>query len=89
MTFTKRQSLMLITMIALGLAFAFLVFTKAQSQNAELVSRGPYMLAGGDRTMIWRIDQGTGQVSFCTRDTNSQDRTYLPSYSPFCSAWSK
>jgi hypothetical protein len=87
MSLAERQSLKLILMIVLGLAFAFSVFTVARSQSGNDV-RGPYMLAGGDRTMIWRIDQATGKVSFCTRDTVSTDKQYLATYQPYCSGWS-
>jgi hypothetical protein len=86
MILRERQSLKLILMIVLGLAFAFSAFTVARSQTNDV--RGPFMLAGGDRTMIWRIDQATGKVSFCTRDTASTDSKYLATYSPYCSNWS-
>jgi hypothetical protein len=50
---------------------------------------GPYMIAGGDRNMIWRINQSTGQVSYCLRDTNSADPNLIATRAPFCSAWSE
>jgi hypothetical protein len=88
MNLAQRQSLKLIVMVALGLAFAFSAFTVARSQSTAADVKGPFMLAGGDRTMVWRIDQATGKVSFCTRDTSSTDQKYLQGYTPFCSNWS-
>lgn len=78
----------MILTIALGLVLAFLLFSKAFSQT-ETPLRGPYMLAGGDKMMIWRIDQGTGKVSYCMRDSVSSDPQYIRTRAPYCSAWSQ
>jgi hypothetical protein len=88
MNSAQRQSLKLTVMVVLGLAFAFSAFTVARSQSTAADVKGPFMLAGGDRTMVWRIDQSTGKVSYCTRDTASTDQKYLETYSPYCSGWS-
>jgi hypothetical protein len=84
-----RQTLLMIV-IATGLAFLFSGFlNKAQSQTATPETRGPYMLAAGDRFMVWRIDQATGKVSYCQRDqAQSTDPKYVASRRPFCSGWS-
>lgn len=88
MQIARRQTLMMIVMIALGLAFAFSVFTVAQSQTAQATPRGPYMIAGGDRMMVWRVDQSTGMVSYCLRDSVSSDPKFILQRAPYCSAWS-
>ncbi|MDB5478580.1 MAG: hypothetical protein JWM96_1075 [Alphaproteobacteria bacterium] len=85
----KRQTLLLVMMIATGLAFAVSIFTVAYSQTAA-PPRGPYMIAaaGDDRNTIWRIDQSTGRVSYCMRNITSMDAQLIASRPPFCSAWS-
>lgn len=88
MTFAKRQTLMMILMITLGLAFAFSVFTAARSQTAT-TPRGPFMIAGGDKMMVWRIDQSTGMISYCMRDSVSTDPKFITQRAPYCSAWSQ
>lgn len=75
-------------MVSLGLALAFPFFNKAFSQT-EIATRGPYMIAGGDKTMIWRIDQATGKVSYCMRDSVSMDPKFIQTRAPYCSAWSQ
>lgn len=59
--------------------------TQAISQNNG--PRGPYMIARGDDNYAWRIDQATGMVSFCIRDTQSTDRKFIKQRGPYCSAW--
>lgn len=88
MTSAKRQTLMMIVMIALGLAFSISAFTIAYSQNTA-TPRGPYMIAGGDKMMIWRIDQSTGMISYCMRDTVSMDPRFIIQRAPYCSTWSQ
>lgn len=81
---------LLMTVIATGLAFSFSAFlNKAQSQTTPPETRGPYMLAAGDKLMVWRIDQATGKVSYCMRDTQSSDPQYIKQRRPYCSAWSE
>lgn len=86
----KRHRLVL--MIALVLVFgcvgAFSYFSAAQSQTQAAI-RGPFMLASGDRMMVWRIDQSTGRVSYCMRDSVSTDPKYIATRAPYCSAWSE
>lgn len=77
-------------------AFAFVtlfvssVYNTAQSQQAAAV-RGPFAIApaGNDQLSVWRIDQATGRVSFCVRNTQSQDPQLLATRAPFCSGWSE
>lgn len=88
MNTAKRQTLMMIMMIALGLVFAFSAITVARSQSAA-TPRGPYMIAGGDKMMVWRIDQATGMVSYCMRDTVSMDPKFIIQRAPYCSTWSQ
>ena len=84
-----RQTLLTILCVV-GLAFVFsTVWSQAQSQDAAAKRRGPFMLAAGDKLMVWRIDQSTGDVSYCMRDTQSTDYKYILTRAPYCSAWSK
>ena len=84
-----RRTLLMIV-IAAGLAFSFSAFLNtAQSQTPPAETRGPYMIASGDKLMVWRIDQATGKVSYCMRDTQSTDPRFIATRRPFCSAWSE
>lgn len=87
MILAKSQSTWMIIAIALGLALAFSLFNTAFSQT-EIPTRGPYMLASGDKMMVWRIDQATGKVSYCMRDSMSTDPQFIRTRAPYCSAWS-
>lgn len=92
MNFVKSQPFWMIATffpaVILGLALAFLLFGTAFSQT-EVALRGPYMIAGGDKMMVWRVDQATGRVSYCMRDSVSTDPQYLRTRAPYCSAWSQ
>lgn len=84
-----RQTLLVTVLILLlGVTGAFSFFTAAQSQTPAAV-RGPYMLAAGDKMMVWRIDQTTGKVSYCMRDSVSTDPKFISVRAPYCSAWSE
>lgn len=82
------------TLLMMGIALLFTGFgvfsflASAQSQTPPMV-RGPFMLAGGDKMMIWRIDQATGKVSYCMRDSISTDPKFIVSRPPYCSSWSE
>jgi hypothetical protein len=60
-----------------------------QQQNAEQQPRGPFGIASGSQNTVWRIDQATGMVSYCMRDTISNDPGLVRSRAPICSAWSR
>ena len=49
--------------------------------------RGPFTIARGDENFVWRIDQATGLLSYCYRDTNSLDRALIRNRPPYCSGW--
>ncbi len=49
--------------------------------------RGPFTLARGDDNFVWRIDQATGLMSYCYRDTSSLDRALIKQRPPYCSGW--
>lgn len=49
--------------------------------------RGPFMISATDQNYVWRIDQATGMVSYCFRDSGSTDRGYIKSRPPYCSMW--
>lgn len=83
----KRRFLML-GVLALGLGFAFVAYNSAFSQAVPPVTRGPYMIAGGDKMIVWRVDQATGKVSYCMRDTVSMDPKFIATRATYCSAWS-
>lgn len=51
--------------------------------------KGPFMIAGGNQSMIWRVDQSTGLISYCMRDTVSNDPALLAQRPPLCSAWGR
>ena len=50
--------------------------------------RGPFTVsASSDQNFVWRIDQATGLVSYCYRDSTSLDRTLIRNRPPYCSGW--
>lgn len=59
-----------------------------QQQNTE-TPRGPFGIASGSQNTVWRIDQSTGMVSYCMRDTISNDPALVRSRPPICSAWGR
>lgn len=85
----QRQSSALYWMIAFVLMSVFFAFQPAQSQTIPPETRGPYMIAQADRLTVWRVDQSTGKVSYCIRDSMSTDPNYIKTRRPFCSAWSE
>jgi hypothetical protein len=87
MTVTQRQSLLMVAMIVMGLVFAVSIFTVARSQSNTITTRGPYMIAAGDKMMVWRIDQSTGAISYCMRDSVSTDPKFITQRAPYCSTW--
>lgn len=92
MTFNGGRKLFPIVMTGLAVAAVFLLavltVNSAQSQSASAPPRGPFMMAAGDKYVVWRIDQSSGRVSFCTTNTQSTDEKFLATRAPFCSAWS-
>jgi hypothetical protein len=68
------------------LAFAIIVssFSPAESQG-----RGSsFMLAGDGGQFVWRVNVGTGAVSYCVRRDSSTDEAFIAKRPPFCSAQS-
>lgn len=60
----------------------------AHAQDASVQTpRGPYMITSGSQNMVWRVDQTTGLVSYCIRDTVSTDPGLVRQRQPICSAW--
>jgi hypothetical protein len=58
-------------------------------QNTEATPRGPFSISSGSQNTVWRIDQSTGLVSYCIRDTVSNDPALIRSRPPICSAWGR
>ena len=77
--------------LVLTLALTITVFTGAQAQSANdvVAPRGPFGIASGSQNTVWRIDQSTGAVSFCVRDTVSSDPAVIKSRPAICSPWSR
>ncbi len=79
---------------AVGLSVLFAAPGQAQQQmtnisgDAPVAPRGPFAIAA-DQNLAWRIDHNTGAVSYCVRDTNSNDPTLIAQRPPICSAWGK
>jgi hypothetical protein len=87
MTFTMGRLFVVAFVAALAALFLSSVFNQAQSQDTG--KRGPFMISAGfDRMVVWRVDQATGAVSYCMRDSVSTDRRYIATHGAFCSAWS-
>jgi hypothetical protein len=79
----KQLLLALLTISTIGL-----ISLSAYAQSAAVLTpRGPYMIATGSQNMVWRIDQSTGLMSYCIRDTISTDPALVRQRPPICSAW--
>jgi hypothetical protein len=73
--------------LLLAVAGVFIFLSQAYTQSAPSPLKGPFMLGGGSQNLVWRIDQGTGQTSYCVRDTISNDPVLIRQRPPICSAW--
>ena len=87
----KQCALMLVLFLPLTAAAQTLFPINGVSDPAAapVVPKGPFMIAGGNQAMIWRIDQSTGLVSYCIRDIVSNDPALLKQRPPICSAWGR
>lgn len=70
-----------VTFVTLALST---VYAQQQQQPAP---RGPFTISSGSQNTAWRIDQSTGMVSYCQRDTVSNDPALIRSRPPVCSVW--
>ena len=81
-----------LTRCAIAIALSIASFSAhAQSLSAETSApapRGPFGVSA-DQNIAWRIDQTTGAISYCIRDTNSNDAALIAQRPPICSAWSR
>lgn len=71
------------------LAAFMLSVTPVMAQQTQDTPRGPFAIASGSQNTVWRIDQSTGMVSYCIRDTISNDPALIRSRPPICSAWGR
>jgi hypothetical protein len=75
----------LISSIVIAVAIVAAVYSPATSQN-----RGSsYMVASDGGQFVWRVNVGTGAVSYCVRRDNSTDESFIANRPPFCSAETK
>lgn len=73
---------LIICSVILGTAIVAASFSPATSQ-----SRGSsFMLAGDGGQFVWRVNVGTGAVSYCVRRDNSTDEAFIARRPPYCSA---
>ena len=78
------QKTILISSIVLAIAIVTASFSPATSQG-----RGSsFMLAGDGGQFVWRVNVGTGAVSYCVRRDNSTDENFIERRPPYCSAQS-
>jgi len=76
------QKTIVISTIVLAVAIVTASFSPATSQG-----RGSsFMLAGDGGQFVWRVNVGTGAVSYCVRRDNSTDDSYIAKRPPYCSA---
>ena len=85
----RNKASALIMAAALTFTIAALTSAILFSQPAVSQGRGPFALSGGNGPIVWRIDQSTGQVSYCYRGTPSEDMKQMKARPPYCSAWSQ
>lgn len=55
------------------------------SSPATSQGRGGFMVASDGGQFAWRVNTGTGEVSYCVRRDNSLDERFIQSRPPFCS----
>jgi hypothetical protein len=78
------QKTILISSIILAVAIVTASFSPAISQG-----RGSsFMMAGDGGQFAWRVNVGTGAVSYCVRRDNSIDQKFIAKRPPYCSAQS-
>lgn len=77
----------LIGFVFIAAALYFGGNTPVVGQSNTLSPRGPFVIARGDDNFVWRLDQATGLISYCYRDTSSLDRVLIKSRAPYCSGW--
>lgn len=83
------RALLIVFLLAVSTGAAVAQMNTLTADTPAIVPRGPYMIAGGNQTTIWRIDQTTGMVSYCIRDTVSNDPGLISQRPPLCSAWGR
>ncbi|HEY1097196.1 MAG TPA: hypothetical protein VGF14_08150 [Alphaproteobacteria bacterium] len=67
--------------------FTVLALSAVYAQQDAPAPRGPFVISSGSQNTAWRIDQGTGLVSYCQRDMVSNDPALIRSRPPVCSTW--
>jgi hypothetical protein len=86
MSFSGWQKTFLIAICILASAVVFASYSPAISQGRA----SSYMITGnGDSVFVWRVNVGTGQVSYCVRRDNSTDERFIAGRPPYCSAESQ
>ena len=79
---TGWQKTILISSAFIACAVIFSSLTPAISQG-----RGSsYMIASDGGQFVWRVNVGTGAVSYCVRRDNSTDERFIAQRPPYCSA---
>lgn len=72
-----------LALVAAAVAFSSLSPVMGQSRSAPL-----FQISSESDLFVWRIDQTTGEVSFCTRSNDSRSPSVVSSSAPTCSGWS-
>lgn len=72
-----------LALIAVSIGFSGLSPVMGQSRSAPA-----FQISSESDLFVWRIDQTTGEVSYCTRSNDSRSPSVVSSSTPTCSGWS-
>ena len=72
-----------LALIAVSIGFSGFSSVMGQSRSAPA-----FQISSESDLFVWRIDQTTGEVSYCTRSNDSRSPSVVSSSTPTCSGWS-
>ncbi|MCB9978744.1 MAG: hypothetical protein H6862_03950 [Rhodospirillales bacterium] len=69
----------------LALIAAAIVFSGFSPVMGQSRGGDSFQISSESDLFVWRVNQATGEVSFCTRNNDSRSSSLVSSSSPFCS----
>lgn len=72
----------------LALIAAALLVGQLSPVMGQMAGAGGYAIASDGRAIVWRVNTGTGAVSYCARRADNTDTATLSRQQPSCSQWS-
>lgn len=69
----------------LALIAAAIVFSGFSPVMGQAQGGDSFQISSESDLFVWRVNQSTGEVSFCTRNNDSRSTSMVSSSVPFCS----